>query len=164
MSIDAKPKRPKHKPERLMLRVVKGGFQPADTYTAAQLRQKGFHIDDLVGATITKLNNPGFHRLIHRIGQLCAKNIEAFHGMDAHAVLKRLQWESGVHCEEMGVVVPGIGLAMMRFPLSWSFADTDDGVRHEAARGLCRWISEKYWPDMSEESIEEMAESFVEEV
>lgn len=159
-----KPKRPKRKPEGIYLRVEKGCLLPADGYALNQFKAKGYHTGDVLLAVLKKLNNPKFHRLIHRIGQLCEKNIEAFHGMDAHLVLKRLQWESGVHCEEIGVMVPGVGLAMMRFPLSWSFADTDDGARHEAARGLCRWIAQRYWPGMSAEAVEEMAESFVDDV
>jgi hypothetical protein len=153
----------KSKPERIMLRIVKGGLQPADTYAASRLREKHYHVDDVVAADLKKLNNPKFDRLIHRIGQLCAKNIEAFEGMQAHAVLKRLQWESNTHCESMGVMVPNVGLTEVRWPLSLSFEDVDDGLRHEIALAFCRHISKVYWPDLSPESVEEMAESFVEE-
>jgi hypothetical protein len=83
--------------------------------------------------------------------------------MNAHTVLKRIQWEANICCEEVGVVVPGIGIAMMRFPLSLAFESMDDGERHELARGICRHISEKYWPDMSIEAIEKMAENFIDE-
>lgn len=157
-----KRKAPKSIP--IHLRVKKGYLEPADSFAASQLRQKGYSIGDVLAVTLKKLNNPAFHRLIHRIGQLCAANIEAFIGMDAHAVLKRLQWESGVHCEECGVMVPGIGLAVMRFPLSWAFDSMDDAERHEAGRGLCRWIAKTYWVNMTPEQIEEMAESFVDEI
>jgi len=156
-------RKPHRKPEVLMMQYIKGMFRPADSYTAYRLRARNYRDGDLIGCVCKKPNNPKFNRLIHRIGQLCAENIEAFHGMDAHVVLKRLQWEANVACEEVGVVVPGIGLAMMRFPLSWAFDTMDDGERHEAARALCRHIAEKYWPDMSPVAIEEMAESFVEE-
>ena len=148
----------------IYLRIAKGHLDPADGYAAKQLRERAYHVGDVIEATLKKLNNPGFNRLHHRIGQLCASNIEAFSGMDAHQVLKRLQWEAGIHCEEVGVQVPGIGLAMMRFPLSLSFDDLEDGERHEVVRRMCRHISEKYWPSMSPEHIEEMAESFPDEV
>lgn len=151
----------KSKPEVFMLRVDKGCFIPADGYTSRRLRERNYHAGDLVGCVIKKLNNPKFHRLVHRIGQLCAENIEAFHGMDAHTVLKRIQWEANIACEEIGVVVPGVGLAVMRFPKSMAFDSMDDGERHEAARAMCRHIAEKYWPGMEPDAIEEMAESFV---
>jgi hypothetical protein len=32
---------------------------------------------------------------------------------------------------------------------------------HDAARGICRTIAERYWKDLSAEQIEELAESFV---
>lgn len=153
----------KSKPEKLMLHVVKGGFAPADNFVVEKLRARGYKTGDIVAAVLTKPRNPGFHRLAHRIGELCAANIDAFHGMDAHTVLKRLQWESGIGCDEMGVRVPGVGLAMIRIPRSLSYESMDDGSFHEIMRGLCRWIAAEYWPGLTAEQIEEMAESFVAE-
>ena len=146
-----------------MMRVGEGVFEPADEYTRSRLRDRKYKRGDLVGCTFKKLNNPKFHRLIHRIGQLCAENIEAFSNMDAHMVLKRIQWEANIACEEIGVSVPGIGLAVMRFPRSLSFDSMDDGERHEVARAFCRHIASNYWHGLSAEKIEEMAESFVQE-
>lgn len=149
---------------RVYLRVIKGGLEPADPYAALQLRAKGYHIGDVLVATLVKLNNPGFNRLHHRIGQLCAANIEAFHGMDAHQVLKRIQWEANIHCEEVAVLVGGTLAATMRFPLSISFENMDDGQRHDVVLATCRWISKTYWPSLTSAQVEEMAESFVAEI
>lgn len=164
MSALPKPRKPAKSKPKVFLRFINGGFEPADSYASGQLRAKNYQIGDVVAAELKKLNNPKFHRLMHRIGQLCVANIEAFHGMDAHQVLKRIQWEGNIGCEEMGVMVPGVGLAMMRFPLSLSFESMDDGERHEVTRAMCRHISAKYWPTLEPEQIEEMAESWVEEV
>lgn len=147
-----------------MFRVVKGALVPADQYTVRKLRERNYHAGDLVQVVIKKLNNPKFHGLIHRIGQLCAKNIEQFEGWDAHKVLKRLQWEANIYCEEVPVYVDGGMVAVMRFPQSMSFDAMDDGARHVLARGLCAWIAKRYWPKLSADQVEEMAESFVEEV
>lgn len=152
----------KSKPAPIMLQVVKGGLQPADNFAVSQLRERGYKVGNVVACQIKKQNNPKFHRLVHRIGQLCAANIEAFEGMDAHAVIKRLQWESNTYCEEVGVSVPGIGMAMMRWPRSLAFDSMDDGERHEMAKQLCRHIASKYWPSLDADRIEEMAEAFVE--
>ena len=151
----------KAKPEWVYLRVIKGGLIPADGCAQEQLKVRKYKVGDLVKAQIRKPNNPRFNRLVHRIGQLCAANIEEFEGMDAHAVLKRLQWESNTWCEEVGVMVPGVGMAMMRFPLSLSFEELEDGQRKEVAGKLCRHIAAKYWPDLEPEQIEHMAESWV---
>lgn len=154
-------KQTKRRPERIALAVIKGGFAPADGISGARLRAKGYHVGDIVFAELKKPRNPGFHRLAHRIGCLVSENIDAFSGMDAHAVLKRLQWEAGVGCEEVGVQVPGVGLAVMRWPLSLSFESMEEGEFKEVIAGLCRHISAKYWPDLDPDQIEAMAESWV---
>lgn len=149
--------------EKIYLRVVRGALAPADNYAMAKLRERGFKVGDLLKADLTKPNNPKFHRLMHHIGQLCAANLDEFQGMDAHRILKRLQIEGNIACEELGVKIPGFGMVIQRIPKSLSFESMDDGERHEVARAMCRHISEQYWPGCSPETIEQMAESMVQE-
>ena len=153
----------KRKPEKFLLRLPKGALVPVDSYTADRLRAKGYAMDDILSAVLTKPRNPKFHALAHAIGRLVAENIEDFSGMDAHAVLKRLQWEAGVGCHEMGVKMPGVGYTMVRIPDSLSFASMDEGTFREVVRGLCRHIAENYWPGLTPEQVEEMAGVMVEE-
>lgn len=101
MTTEAALKKPK--PEVFVMRIVKGGMEPNDGYTKARLRARNYNIGDLVFCAFKKPNNPAFHRLIHRIGQLCAANIEAFAGMQAHDVLKRIQVEGDIACEPVAV-------------------------------------------------------------
>lgn len=89
--------------EKIYLRVVPGSLIPADEYARSRLRERGYRAGDLLKADLTKPNNPRFHRLLHYIGRLCAENIEAFAGMDAHQVLKRIQFDGDIACEELGV-------------------------------------------------------------
>lgn len=147
----------KRRPERHALRVVKGGLTPADSLTQSRLRQRGYRVGDVVFAEIRKPRNPRFHRLAHAFGRLVAENIDAFEGMDPHAVLKRLQWEANVGCEEMGVEVPGAGFAMIRIPRSLSFESMGQGEFHEVVRGMCRHVAQRYWPTLTPEEIEHMA-------
>ena len=94
-------------------RVTKeGAIVPADPYAASQMRERGFHTGDLLSCDFKKPRNPKFNRLVHRIGQLVAHHIEAFRGMDAHAAIKRLQWEGNIACEEVGV---SLALAWRQF-------------------------------------------------
>jgi len=153
--------KPTQKKERIYLKVGKGCLIPADAYAEGQLRAKGYKIGDVVAASISKLRNPAFNRLVHRIGQLVVANIEAFAGMDAHRAIKRLQIEGRVACDEIGIMVAGFGMVIQFIPRSLSFETMDEAEYHEAARGICRTIAERYWPTLSAESIEEMAESFV---
>ena len=93
----------KRKPEPVYLRVIQGGFAPADGYAQTQLRNKKFKIGDVVRCDVRKLRNPKFNRLVHRIGQLCVKNLEQFKNMDPHSAIKRLQLESNAGCEEITI-------------------------------------------------------------
>lgn len=147
----------KRKPERFPLRVVQGAFQPADITCQARLREKGFKTGDLVFVEFRKPRNPKFHRLAHALGRLCAENIEAFESMDAHRVLKRLQIEAQIGCEEMGIFVPGVGKCLHLIPRSLSFESMSEDEFHEVIAGFCRHISKQYWPSLTPEAIEDMA-------
>jgi len=147
--------------EKIFLRVVKGALVPADDYAMNKIRSRGFKIGDVLQADLVKLRNPAFNRLVHRIGGLVAANIEAFAGMDAHESLKRIQLEGNIACTQQIVDMPSIGRCMVTIPKSLSFDSMDEGEFHETARAMCRFIAEKYWPSLTPEQIEQMAESFV---
>lgn len=153
----------KRRPERFPLRVVQGAFQPADITCQARLRDKGFKTGDLVFVEFRKPRNPKFHRLGHALGRLCSENIDAFEGMDAHRVLKRLQLEAQIGCEEMAIVVPGVGKCLHLIPRSLSFESMDEGEFKEVIAGFCRHIAKQYWPTLTPEAIEDMAGVMVNE-
>lgn len=147
--------------EKIYLRIEKGALVPADLHSAQQLRSRNFKVGDVIKADLTKLRNPKFNRLVHRIGQLVVANIDAFHGLDAHRAIKRLQIEGRIACEEIGVMVPNFGMVIQFIPRSMSFESMGEEEFHDAARGICRTIAERYWTTLTAEQIEEMAESFV---
>ena len=152
------------KRERIYLRVAKGALVPADNYAASLLRSRGYAMNDLLAAELVKPRNPRFNRLVHRIGQLVVANIESFANLDAHQAIKRLQIEGKVFCEEIGIQVANYGTVIQLIPRSLSFESLDEGEYQQAARGICRTIAERYWPELDEDQIAEMAESFVGEV
>lgn len=149
------------KRERIYLRVDKGCLVPADNYAQTLLRERGYRMGDLLAAELKKPRNPKFNRLVHRIGQLVVANIDPFSGLDSHTAIKRLQIEGKVFCEEIGIYVPGYGTVIQLIPRSLSFESMDEGEYRQAARGICRTISERYWPDIEPEAIEQMAECMV---
>ena len=153
----------KPKPEVFPMRVDKGCFVAADTYTAHRLRQRGYHIGDIVFCSFKKPRNPKFNRLAHQIGQLVVANIDGFNGLDAHTAIKRLQMEGRIACDEIGIMIPGYGMVIQIIPRSLSFETQDEGEFHETVRAICRLISERYWKDLTPEKIEEMAEIMVQE-
>ena len=155
--------KPKRKPERIYLRVIKGGLCPADSYAEGQLRAKKFKIGDIIKADIRKLRNPKFNRLVHRIGQLVAANIEAFSGLDAHTCIKRIQIEGKIACDEIGIMVPGYGMVIQFIPRSMSFDSMDEVEYHDCAKRICRLISDRYWLSLDPDQIEQMAGSMINE-
>lgn len=151
----------KQKRERIYMRVVKGGFAPADACAQSKLRERGYKVGDLVVVDVCKPRNPKFNGLVHKLGMLAVENIPAFSGFDAHRAIKRLQLEGKIACDEIGYMIPGYGMAIQFVPRSLSFESMDEGEFKNAAMGICRTISERYWPDMSPERIECMAELMV---
>ena len=151
------------KRERIYLRVAKGSLVPADPYAASKLRERGYHVGDLLAAELVKPRNPKFNRLVHQMGQLVVANLDAFAGMDAHKAIKRLQIEGKVACDEIGILVSGYGTVIQLIPRSLSFESMDEGEYAEAARGISRTIAARYWPDATPEAIEEMAQCMIQE-
>lgn len=146
------------RPERVLLRVVKGCLEPVDESTKERLRARGYRVGDVLSAELRKPRNPGFHRLMHAFGRLVAENIEAFAHLPAHMVLKRLQIEADVGCELISLNFPGVGPVGYRTPASLSYESMDDGQAQEVFQGMARHVARTYWPGMSEERIREMAE------
>ena len=159
----ARNQAPKKRRVPVYLRVIKGGFAPADRFQESVLRQRGYRIGDLLKADLIKPRNPKFNNLVHRIGQLVVANIEAFDGLEPHAAIKRLQIEGRIACDEIGVFVPRYGMVIQSVPRSLSFESMDEAEYQAAAKGICRTIAERYWHGLSEEQIAEMAESMVQE-
>lgn len=151
------------KREKIYLRVAKGALVPADQYAASVLRERGYAMNDLLSAEITKPRNPRFNRLVHQLGQLVVANIDAFAGLDAHKAIKRLQIEGKVACDEIGILAPGYGMLVQFIPRSLSFESMDEGEYNQAARGISRTIAERYWPDATPEAIEQMAMCMIQE-
>ena len=52
-------------------------------------------------------------------------------------------------------------MAIQFIPRSLSFESLDEAEFKQAAIGICRTISDRYWPDLSPEKIQEMAEIIV---
>lgn len=146
---------------RHALRVIKGGYAPADSAAASVLRKK-HRVGDLVFAEFKRPRNPGFHRLAHSLGGMLAENLDAFEGMEAHAVLKRLQIESNVGCDEVALIFPGTGPCSYRVPRSLSYENMGEDEFRAVIAGMCAYVSKKYWTTCSPEQIQRMAEVWVE--
>lgn len=149
------------KRERLLLVVENVGNRrvlvAGDGFTAARMKARRLHVGDEVLAELTKPRNPKFHRLVHQFGQVLVDNIAAFEALDGHSVLKRLQIEANIACDEVALNFPGVGPVTYRVPRSLSFESMDDGEFSEVFREFSRYVCATYWPSMKPEQIEAMA-------
>lgn len=153
------------KPERLLLTVGEGVLAPADGYTQMRLRQRGYRRGDILLADLRKPRSPGFHRLAHRLGMLVADNIDEFTGLDGHAVLKRLQIEANVECDEIPLFLDLLGQKIKishRVPRSLSFASMGEDEFKATIRRISNYIAETYWQSLTAEQVEQMAEAMPE--
>lgn len=141
-----------------------GGLVPANRHVARILSERGYRDGETLLVTATKPLKPWYNRYAHLIGGLCVKQIRGFENLDHHSALKRLQWESGAHCEEMGAMVPGVGLVNIRIPKSLARERCSQEDYEAAVKVICRHITETYWPEMTPEQVQEMAETMPEEV
>lgn len=147
----------RRRPERLAFRVTTAGLEIADTFSAARFKAKGLHAGDIVFAEIRKPRNPGYHRLVHALGQVVADNLDEFEGMDSHATIKRLQLEAGVGCEAIAHKVNGMSI-VQSIPLSLSFESMDQSEFESVFMGICRHLAKVYWPSATADEIAAMAE------
>jgi hypothetical protein len=147
--------------QRIALRFDKGGIVPANAEAIRILRERGFKVGDVVMADLVMPRNLAFNNLAHQLGNLIAENIEAFDGMKAHDVLKRIQVEASIECDETVTDVPGLGRMVFRKPRSLSFASLDQGEFYGFVRQVCDYVSKTYWPGVSPERIARMADCMV---
>ena len=151
------------KRERILLRVERGALVPADAHSQQRLREKGFRVGDILAAELIKPRHPGFWRLAHRIGTLCVQNIDAFSSLSPHQAIKKLQFDTGLWCDITETEIPGLGTLVSKQPRSLAFESLDQGEFYELMKGLCGHIAATYWPHLSAEAVQEMAESMLEE-
>lgn len=133
---------------------------PADDYTKKRLRELGYKVGDLLFAEFSKPRNPEFHKLAHRIGVLLSRSIDDFNGLDAHEVLKKLQLDAEIECEESRAIVPGLGVMRVLTAISLAYESMEQGRFYRFTRKIYDYIALKYWPDMTPEQIAEMAETY----
>lgn len=146
---------------RTLWRVAKGSLVPYGQDTVTYLRQRQYHVGDIVSADLRKPRNPKFHGLAHRLGEMLSQNIEDFENLDGHTVLKRLQIEGNIACDDVMIKLSDGNKLAYRVPQSLSFESMDEGQFHKVINDMCKHVSKKYWPSMSAEQIEQLSEIWV---
>lgn len=118
--------------------------------------------EDVYAVKVWRPRSPAHWFRAHRFAGVLAKNIEEFAGLDQHRVLKRLQWETGFHCEEIGAMV-GDQHVVVKIPKSLSFDDMDEDEFRDFYKAIARLVADKYWHGCDADQIEEMIKLMPEE-
>lgn len=136
--------------------VTASGFEVISPWTRQQIKDKGYRPGDDVSLEIYKVRNPLFNKLVHQFGIVLSENLDDFTGVEPHKVLKRIQLEGGIGCEEMALR-GDFGIVYHRVPLSLAFDQMDEGEFKAVFREMTRYVARKYWPTLAPEQIEQMA-------
>lgn len=140
-------------------RVIDKGFKclaPYDAEAEEVLHKYG--INTILSADISKSRYPKFHRLIFGgFAPLLINNIKDFHGFNRHKVLKRLQMEGGIECEEMMLRFKGVRV-IRRMPESLSYASMDQSKFEGVFESMKQHVCTEYWPNETPEGIDRMIE------
>jgi hypothetical protein len=134
-----------------------GALVPSCDLDRHLLKQRRVAIGKEYRVGVEQARNSKFHRLVHALGRLVSENVDAFSGLSCHAVIKRLQREAGVFCEEQEIEIPGIGKLVVKVAQSIAFDCMDEADFHELYSAICRHVAATYWPELDEEAVEAMA-------
>lgn len=128
------------------------------------LKERGYHAGDQVRCEIKKPRNIKFHRMVHALGKLVGQSVDGFAGMDAHSVIKRLQFDGDVCCTAEHFDIPDLGRVTRRIPESLSFDEMPEERFREFWSGICQHLINRYWQKLTEEQIEQMIDLMPAEV
>lgn len=136
-----------------------GCLVPVGHADRAILRQKKLKIGARIRTTVSRERDYGQHKYVHRIGQFVEANIEGFDGLDAHQVVKKLQAEGGILCDQERLKLEGFdGYLIRNVPRSLAFDEMDEGDFQQFVRQLCAHISAKYLPTLTPDQVAEAVE------
>lgn len=135
-----------------------GALVPSCDLDKHLLKQRRVAVGREYRVAVEQARNAKFHRLVHALGRLVSENVEGFAGLNCHAVIKRLQREAGVFCEEQEIEIPGIGKLVVKVAQSLAFDSMDEADFRALYQGICRHLAATYWPGLPEEVVQAMGD------
>ena len=154
------------KRERLLFRVTRDGtLAPADGITQSRCRERGYYVGQELLAELTKPRHPGQWRCAHRLAMLVQQNSDDFdHCPDVHAVLKKIQLDARVACDEVEAVTTDGEVVRIYQPQSLAFSQMDQGHFELVYKALCRYIGQHYFDGADEDVVADMIDMMPREV
>jgi len=134
------------------------GLVPRSDVDQVLLAARHLQHNDDVRAEISKPRNLRQWRRIHRLGQLVQAQVPGFESLGSHDCIKRLQADSGLHCDEERLDLQGWGVLIRRVPRTLAFDEMEEGDFSAFYRGLSAYLADTYWPRLSPDDVAAMAE------
>lgn len=128
---------------------------PADSFTREWMAAQS--LEGLHWVSTHQPRSPGFHRAVHKLCVFLSHHCQKFEGMDAHALLKRLQLESRLYCDSTLLTVPGYGEVLHLIPQSIGFDSMDETEFRAFYEAIADHVAKVHWPEFSLDLLERKA-------
>lgn len=138
-------------------RKPQGVFVPIGQ-TIHKLKEMNLSFGQMLFFEVTLPRTVEFNGKAHILGKVVSEVIPGFEHFDAHKVLKRLQIEGNIACEEIAIQIRGIEeLVVQRIPKSLAFDKMDENEFRDVYKQFCDFILEKYWHKIHPANIKKIA-------
>lgn len=167
-NVSALPDKPKRRrkastekrrnPEQRVLMMVMpdGSFRASDNASRKALKSRGFHKHQEVIAYLYRVRDGVQWRRAHALGQMLVDNVDAFHGLDAHHALKKVQLDGSIACESEKIDLGNLGMFTRTVAKSLAFGEMDDSEFSAVFKQMCERVAQRYFPDMDATAVEAM--------
>lgn len=146
--------------QRVLLTVMPdGSFRASDMASRRILKARGFHKHQEVIAYLYRVRDSLQWRRAHALGGMLADNVDEFHGLDAHKVLKKLQEKFDIAMEVERLEVPtehGKVTFERKTAKSLAFGEMDESEFTPIWRQMCNKVAETWFPDLDAQAVEDM--------
>jgi hypothetical protein len=122
-----------------------GRFAPADMPSRRLCKDRGMKVGHEFVAYLYAPRDPEQWAKAHQLATYLLENLEEFHGLDSHAVLKKLQLDSGHGCELQEIDLGALGKHCIKVPKTLAFGWMDDTEWTAIYRGMCNYIVTRGW-------------------
>lgn len=133
-------------------------FVPHHAIDFTICRERKYHTGKIVRLDVSMARNEVFHRATHVLGKMVADNVAGFEGMNAHAVLKKLQLEAGAFCEFMEIDLGALGKHQIKQARSIAYDSLSEEEFRELWRLIVAHLVANYWGGLEPAEIQEQSD------
>ncbi len=164
---DKRPKPSKNRSPEQAIRIVSrgdGSWIPADRASNNLAKDRGLlHSGVEVIGYLYQPRDGKQWRKIHALGSLLAQSVDEFHGWNSHDVIKKVQLDANVACENEEIDLGKLGVFSRRVAKSLAFGFMDESEFTGVYREISVYIGKKYFGFLGPEAEGEIAKLLLRE-